>query len=325
MRSSPLAILEAVKASIDEHGIPDGVLCTDMLDLPTWLGLIARSADFAGLLEVPVVAYFHENQWAYPTAPGARVDHHYGYTNLLTAIAADAVWFNSEFNRATFLDGSRQFLERMPDGTASHDLAAVAAKSVVIAPGFEPCPIEHEPHEGRLRIGWVGRFEHDKRPDRFLQLLEALRRRDFEFELILLGPRDDSHEVLNQIRASFADRILFDGFANSRDEYWRWLSQMDVVVSTADHEFFGIAICEAISAGAVPMTPNGLSYTEYVPAELRYESLDEAASKFSKLRDPQSRRDRWQQCRRSVAGFESTQLASRIDTELIQLVSLLDR
>lgn len=320
MRSAPLAVLEAVTTAIVDDGIPDAVLCTDMLDLPTWLGLIVRSPKLTSLLDVPVVAYFHENQWAYPTAPDARVDHHYGYTNLLTAIAADAVWFNSEFNSATFLEGSRQFLRRMPDAAASHDLEAIQAKSAVIAPGFEPCTIERPSHAGRLRIGWVGRFEHDKRPDRFLRLLELLVDRDFEFELILLGPRDESHQVLHRIRECFAGRILFDGFAEGRDEYWCWLSRIDVVVSTADHEFFGIAVCEAISAGAVPITPNGLSYVEYVPAELRYDTLDESANLVSKLGDPQSRQALREQCRRSIAGFESPRSANRIDTELVKLV-----
>ena len=320
MRSAPLAILEAVATAIDENGVPDAVLCTDMLDLPTWLGLIARSTKLASLLDVPVVAYFHENQWAYPTAPKARVDHHYGYTNLLTAIAADAVWFNSGFNRATFLEGSRQFLRRMPDTAASHDLEAIQAKSSVIAPGFEPCPIERESDAGKMRIGWVGRFEHDKRPDRFLRLLELLADRDFEFELILLGPRDDSNQVLHHIRECFAGRILFDGFAEGRDEYWRWLSRMDVVVSTADHEFFGIAVCEAISAGAVPITPNGLSYVEYVPPELRYDTLDEAANLVSKAGVPQARQALREQCQRSIADFESPRIANRIDTQLVKLL-----
>ncbi|MEO1530239.1 MAG: DUF3524 domain-containing protein, partial [Planctomycetota bacterium] len=88
MRSAPLTILESVTNAIDEGGIPDVVLCTDMLDLPTWQGFVARRKDLAPLLAVPLVVYFHENQWAYPTAPPARVDHHYGYTNLLSAIAA---------------------------------------------------------------------------------------------------------------------------------------------------------------------------------------------------------------------------------------------
>jgi glycosyltransferase involved in cell wall biosynthesis len=36
-------------------------------------------------------------------------------------------------------------------------------------------------------------------------------------------------------------------------------------VSTARHEFFGVAVVEAIAAGALPLLPHRLSYPELVP------------------------------------------------------------
>jgi hypothetical protein len=35
-----------------------------------------------------------------------------------------------------------------------------------------------------------------------------------------------------------------------------------VIVSTAEHEFFGLSVCEAIAAGAFPLLPDRLSYPE---------------------------------------------------------------
>ena len=40
------------------------------------------------------------------------------------------------------------------------------------------------------------------------------------------------------------------------------LESSDVVVSTAIHEFFGIAIAEAAAAGAIPIVPRRLAYPE---------------------------------------------------------------
>ena len=72
------------------------------------------------------------------------------------------------------------------------------------------------------------------------------------FQLILLGPRSDDVSELKVIEERYADKILFNAKAESTEEYRIWLQQMDYVISTADHEFFGIAVCEAISAGAIP-------------------------------------------------------------------------
>ena len=45
------------------------------------------------------------------------------------------------------------------------------------------------------------------------------------------------------------------------------MSKTDVVVSSSMHEFFGISVVEALSAGAVPVLPKRLSYPEVVPEQ----------------------------------------------------------
>ncbi|MFK8111611.1 MAG: DUF3524 domain-containing protein [Rubripirellula sp.] len=290
MRSSPLELAAVAQQQIAEHDYPDVVFCTDMLDLPQWRGLLRDPR----ILQTPTVAYFHENQLTYPVSPHAKSDSHFGYTNLLTAFAADECWFNSEFHRTDFMKAGAEFVQRMPDAQAAHDFDALRTRTRVMPPGFEPPPqVASEPDSsGPIRLGWVSRWEYDKRPDQFLELLKLLEQGQVDFELILLGARPKAiPHALAEIRESFADRILHDGFAESSHDYARLLGRMDVVISTADHEFFGIAVCEAIWAGAAPMLPNRLSYPELVAPESIYDSLAEAASKIQELGDRQQRRN----------------------------------
>jgi glycosyltransferase involved in cell wall biosynthesis len=61
------------------------------------------------------------------------------------------------------------------------------------------------------------------------------------------------------------------GTVPSRDEYAKFLHRGDIVVSTAGHEFFGMAVLEAVRAGCRPLLPNRLSYPENFPVEFLYE------------------------------------------------------
>ncbi len=293
-----------------------------------WAWLSGVDRDFDSWHTLPTACYFHENQWTYPQSPRSRVDFHYGYTNLLTALRSNACVFNSEFHRDSFLAASESFVDRMPDSRGSHDFAALRAKSLVIPPGFDPpqefAGSQHHRSGGPMRIGWVSRWEHDKRPDLFLQLLRRLENCQTEFQLILLGPRAEATPELTSIEQEFGSRILHCGFANTAQEYWAWLEQIDVVVSTADHEFFGIAMCEAIWAGAAPVLPNRLSYPELVSPDSLYDSLEAAQSLITSLACPTSRAALADAAQASIAKFQMRSTVRQLDEALDRLVEIQD-
>ena len=79
-------------------------------------------------------------------------------------------------------------------------------------------------------------------------------------------------EIFGWARERFAGRILHWGFLERREAYFDVLARADVVVSTAKHEFFGIAVVEAIAAGCLPVLPCRLAYPEILaplPARTR--------------------------------------------------------
>ena len=310
MRSAPIQLAKKIAEYLAKQGQPDVIWCSDMLDLPQFLGFAARY----GLEQRPTIAYFHESQWTYPQAKEAREDFHYGYTNLLTAIAADECLFNSAFHRDEFLDASERFVRRMPDSIATHEFEQLRRKCHVVYPGFEPVSTERSSKRKKIIIGWVSRWEHDKRPDAFVELLRLLRLSNVEFSLVLLGsrPRKGSAD-LDAIRREFAEVILFDGYAESRQEYWSQLGNIDIVVSTADHEFFGIAICEAIDAGAIAVVPDRLSYPEIVATPTRYDSIAEAVETIVRLSDPTVRSRLAVEGKQHIDGFQISRTVGQLD------------
>lgn len=232
------------------------------------------------LRDTPALLYFHENQLAYPVREefaGER-DFHFAFTQIAGAAASDACAFNSEFNRDSFLSGARQLLAQMPDSKPEHLLHRVAERSRVLP---LPLDLDVEPvrpdlpadeRRGGPIILWNHRWEHDKRPDRFFAALREMAARDVPFRLAVCGEefreRPGEFEVA---RRALASRIVQFGFVESRERYRELLARAHVVVSTSDHEFFGMSVLEAVHAGARPLVPNRLAYRELFPEKFRYE------------------------------------------------------
>lgn len=245
----------------------DVVLATDMLNLAEFAGLAPAS-----IAALPRVLYFHENQFTYPVTKPHERDLHFAFSNLMSAAAADAVWFNSDFHRQDFFAASEQFLTRMPDHAPRAELAACRQRSAVQHPGIDRPPVSDEmlpsgqaspaDKNAPLRIVWAARWEHDKNPEDFFSALEHLRSH-LPFELSVLGQSyGDSPRCFATAQHAFREQIRHWGFLESRAAYWRALTSADVFVSTAKHEFFGIAAVEAMAAGLFPLLPNRLAYPE---------------------------------------------------------------
>lgn len=253
------------------------LVVSDMLDLPAFLALTRPRFE-----RTPILAYFHENQMTYPRLKGTKFNSWFGQINYMTALAADAVAFNSEFHRHDFLGALRSLAEQPNNWLFSGGIDEIEAKSTVLPVGVElkwSAARTHSSDASARTILWNHRWEFDKAPELFARMLGRLKAKGVPFRLIVLGePGDNPTEAITSLPEAFPGEIVHFGYAQSRAEYERLVAQSDIVVSTTRHEFFGVGMVEAMATGCVPCVPNRYNYPALVPEDLHHQLLweDEA-------------------------------------------------
>lgn len=270
MRHAPVTLAEELCRTAATGGEFDLMFCSDMLNLAEFKGLAPRN-----VRELPSVAYFHENQLTYPVRFPDQRDLHFGFTNFTTALAADRVWFNSAFHRDSFLRALADLLRGMPDYNEGRQLDPLQAKSEIRPPGIERMPDRIDRKPGPARLLWVARWEFDKNPELFFDALCRLHENGTAFRASVLGEIfAEVPPVFAEARARLREHIDHWGFLESRDDYVAALMDADIVVSTADHEFFGVSVLEAAAAGCWPVLPNRLAYPELFGSEKLTDSAE---------------------------------------------------
>nr|MDA3959144.1 DUF3524 domain-containing protein [Planctomycetota bacterium] len=275
------------QAAALEHTDFDLVWATDMLELAAWRGLAP-----AALAALPHVLYQHETQLLYPDPTGTERDAHFAFSNVLSAAAADAVWWNSAWHRDTALAAWHTWLSRFPDHQPTDTLNQIAARSQVLYPGIEPPVPGQRPSDQAPHLLWCARWEADKDPEAFATAVHQLADQGHRFRFSMIGGHDTGRfPALAALRAAHGDRIVHWGWLESRAAYHAALAEADIVVSTAQHEFFGLAVLEAVAAGARPLLPRRLAYPEIYAAlgeEVFYRDGTLAAALAARLADPQA-------------------------------------
>ncbi len=284
-----------------------GIFASSLLDAAALRGLLPDAGR-----RLPLILYCHENQLTYPVRTADRRDEHYAWAHVQSTLAADRALWNSAFNRDAFLEALPRLIRRMPDARPRGLAAAVRERSQVLPVPLPVAEIESalaaEPalirsRTGPCRILWNHRWEHDKGPDVFVSALLELAEEGLPFEVAVLGQAFGRRPaVFERARRLLGDRIVAWGHVEDRSAYLRELARADVALSTARHEFQGLAVLEAAAAGAVPLVPDTLVYPEIWPAELRYPEGALTAA----LRERIGAVERWR-------GYDPRPIARRFD------------
>ena len=251
---------------------PDLILATDMLDLTTFLALTRAASG-----NCPCALYFHENQLTYPWSPrdadpGAQRDLHYAFINYASALAADAVLFNSRYHKDSFLEALPGFLKGFPDPSEMATAGSIADKSRVLPLGMDLRRFDrHRPEgareEGAPLILWNHRWEYDKDPEAFFAALYLLADEGLDFRLAVLGESfGRAPAVFKEARQRLAQQVVHWGYLKDFSQYAQWLWRADILPVTSRQEFFGASVVQALYCGCAALLPQRLSYPEHVPA-----------------------------------------------------------
>jgi glycosyltransferase involved in cell wall biosynthesis len=297
MRGAALYFVKKCGSALSAY---DGLITSDLMSLADFKALTPDTCPAA-------LVYFHESQLTYPLAPGAEMDYQFGFTDITTSLAGDRILFNSEMHRNAFFEALPRFLKMMPDYRPGWVMDAIRSKAGVLYPGcrfpavglIEP----QQPNTAPPLIIWNHRWEFDKDPDTFFEVLDAVLQSGCEFRLALLGESARTvPKPFLSARDRFGRRVVRYGSVASRDDYIGWLKNGDITISTAIQENFGIATVEAIRHGCLPLLPRRLSYPEIIPVDCHGQVLyRDSGDLVAKLKERLNHLSKFQELRDSLA------------------------
>ena len=329
MHGGAVTLAEKFNASIKRpHDKPDLIMATDMLDLTSFLALTKKNTH-----DIPTAVYFHENQITYPWSPmDADVkkdrNNHYGFINYTSVLAADRIFFNSEYHCQSFNNAIDPFLSQFPDYKENTHSQHILKKSETLSLGMDLKKFNNfktsDVNEVPILL-WNHRWEYDKNPDGFYEILKRLKNENIEFKLVILGESfKKKPPVFDQIISEFRNELLHVGYVSNFAQYAYWLWKADILPVTSNQDFFGGSVVEAIYCNCYPLLPDRLAYPQHIPEKYRanhlYKNEDELFEKIKKTAYNLKVIRKMEQFQEFVAHYDWGVLSKKYDASFLDLV-----
>ncbi len=304
------------------------IMTTDLLDLGLLKSLLSPR-----YRDLPILVYFHENQLTYPWSPTdtdtqTGRDHHYGFVNYSSALVADHVVFNSKFHQTSFIRAADGLLSKMPDYRSRVTIREIESKSSVVGIGIdalESLGQAQKPIRDIPRILWNHRWEYDKNPKLFFDVLLRLADEGMMYELVVLGSATSKvPPIFRSSLDKLESKVVHIGYLDSREEYLSLLQSCTHLPVTSHQDFFGISAVEAIAAGCIPLLPRRLAFVEHLdPMVYPQYFYDSEEEYYTQLRDllmaPPLTDEELQTLRAEMHKYHWSRIAPRLDSEFALL------
>jgi glycosyltransferase involved in cell wall biosynthesis len=107
---------------------------------------------------------------------------------------------------------------------------------------------EHRPKTGKVYL-WVGDLDHNKDP---LTAVKAFVKYSEKYPDVELNMIYQNDELLDDLKSIANKNIHFIGMVEHA-KLQDWFNRSDFIISTSYYESAGIAVCEAMSCGCIPI------------------------------------------------------------------------
>jgi hypothetical protein len=283
----------------------DLIIATDMVDLSSF---VAKCRRYIDPRKTCIALYMHENQLTYPIPSdrsngvyrrnNGQLELQFALLNYKSQMISDYILFNSHFHYKEWFDKLPKFLNQNRDEKLLHTVEDLRIKSSVLYVGIELHPankygyLNNAPstdQNGSMEktpplIIWNQRWEYDKAPEKFVKVLSTIASsKRARFRVAICGEQfhlsESTKQKFENEIAPLKEFIVHCGYA-SPEQYHSLLEEALCTISTAEHEFFGISIVEAIFHCCFPILPNRLSYPELLPKHLHEQFLYDTESQL---------------------------------------------
>jgi hypothetical protein len=263
----------------------------------------------------PSVVYFHDNQLP---LPGRGVQRPIDHVNLLTALEASEVWFNSLHHMRTFMGRAGAVVRQLPHYFDPDALRRLTARTSLVR-----MPVEVD---AVREIEQGAEFER-KRRSIFVDLrggdtkllaeaLATLRMRGEDFELITVGPR-------GELPADLPRQALPE---YDEDAQTFVMARCGTYISVATDSTFDPRAVMALASGMHTLLPDTGSYPELVPSDFQASTLYQPHPQFlaSALQDVwalPSLRGWNDELRQALGAYDAETAVGTIDWKLSSLAA----